>query len=530
MLIYANSFWVHLDPVTPDRLEHAVHKWLTGKVSDTPVLKTLLQAGSITNSLGWSVEASRAGELPQQDEIRGVFMLSHPDDKIADRQWNLRIGYRHLIQGKNSHVSVALETDETVMSSEKTPVVTRPGVVADIVKACGLLDDFPGSGVTPLSIENVPRVQSELFMNRWHAVVLVSPKSSTGRPMVNPLALADQLLGLANVYVIKNSEETFPIRDKLGRDLSVVDGAIRIIFPPNSSKECVSRLLTPWEISQKTQSRGRRAVSLERWLLFLVTTALSKTHLMGEIRAEHVSHFATEIEIKRLQQLGDSSAAALTEQLRAQKERIGQLEKEVAEVKKEREEYNSEWDKANNEVARLNAEVQNRDKIRGRLIREGKLKDNDFIPVSDLEDAVEKCRNHYEGKLIFAPNKASKLSENRFEALSEFETALTWLAGAFRDSRLKPGSMDFRKLELRLKEQLPDWFYEPHQSSSAKSGKSAKDYQCTYDGLTYDLDDHIGTGKSRREEETIRMCFAWCPKHKAVIIGYIGQHPRNTKT
>lgn len=499
-------------------------------MSDTPVLEDLLKTGLFTNTLGWSVEATRAGQLPEQDEIRGVFLLSHPDDKIPDRRWNLRVGYRHLFQGKNSHVSIALETDETVMTSDKTPVVTRPGVVGEIVQACGLLDDFPGSGPMPLSTENAHRVQRELFMNRWHVVVLVSPKSSSGRPMVNPVALADQLLGLANVYVIENSQETFPIRDVLGRDLSVVDGAIRVIFPPASPTQCQSRLLTPWEIGLKAQSRGGRPVSLERWLLFLVTTAVSRVHLRGEIRAEHVSQWATEIEIQRLQQQGESSAFALAKQVEAQKECIEQLQKEIFAAKTERDEYNAEWDKAIERLDQLQAELLKMDKIRARLIREGRLEEYDFVPVSDLEDAVDKARVQYEGTLIFALNSASKLRENRFEALSEFELALAWLAGAFRESRQNPGKTDFRKLEESLRTQLSDWFYEPHQSGTAKSGKSGKDYRCTYDRIHFDLDDHIGTGKSRREEETIRICFTWSPNHKAVIIGYIGQHPRNSKT
>jgi hypothetical protein len=42
--------------------------------------------------------------------------------------------------------------------------------------------------------------------------------------------------------------------------------------------------------------------------------------------------------------------------------------------------------------------------------------------------------------------------------------------------------------------------------------------------------EHIGTGKSKRPEETIRIAFKWLESEEKVLIGYIGQHQRTTTT
>jgi hypothetical protein len=41
---------------------------------------------------------------------------------------------------------------------------------------------------------------------------------------------------------------------------------------------------------------------------------------------------------------------------------------------------------------------------------------------------------------------------------------------------------------------------------------------------------HIGAGKSRKPEETIRIGYDWDPDRKLAVIGYIGQHQKNRLT
>ena len=45
-----------------------------------------------------------------------------------------------------------------------------------------------------------------------------------------------------------------------------------------------------------------------------------------------------------------------------------------------------------------------------------------------------------------------------------------------------------------------------------------------------EIREHIGRGPSTRPEETIRIAFAWDKDQKKVVIGYIGQHQKNTKS
>ncbi len=80
-----------------------------------------------------------------------------------------------------------------------------------------------------------------------------------------------------------------------------------------------------------------------------------------------------------------------------------------------------------------------------------------------------------------------------------------------------------------IADNIPGWDFSAHQSDAA-TGRFKEWYECNWEGRTYSVTDHVGTGISKRPEETIRIAFAWDKGRKIIVIGYIGQHQKNTKS
>ena len=148
--------------------------------------------------------------------------------------------------------------------------------------------------------------------------------------------------------------------------------------------------------------------------------------------------------------------------------------------------------------------------------------------VRSVQEAFEKAKRDYPDKLLVKLNNHSKWKEkeNNFEKPDEVLKALEWLAIIYRDARMNgaPNS----NLDESLRQTCSTWFYSANQSEFALR-ESPGWYTTIVNNKTYDLEPHIGTGKSRDERHTIRIAFAWDPELKKVVVGFVGQHQRTPK-
>ena len=148
--------------------------------------------------------------------------------------------------------------------------------------------------------------------------------------------------------------------------------------------------------------------------------------------------------------------------------------------------------------------------------------------VRSVQEAFEKAKRDYSDKLLVKLNNHSKWKEkeNNFEKPDEVLKALEWLAVIYRDARMN-GALN-PNLDESLRQTCSNWFYSANQSEFALR-ESPGWYTTIVNNKTYDLEPHIGTGKSRDERHTIRIAFGWDPKLKKVIIGFVGQHQHTPK-
>jgi hypothetical protein len=149
------------------------------------------------------------------------------------------------------------------------------------------------------------------------------------------------------------------------------------------------------------------------------------------------------------------------------------------------------------------------------------------IPPKTVAEAVEQAKGLYADRLVFALNAKSEVDGNPFDEPEEFFQALSWLANDYHDSKTgkKPGTTP----NDSIKKTLHDWFYSGGQSDHTV-GQYREWYCCKFEGRTWELGEHVGTGTSRDARHTIRIGFTWDKAGQRVIIGYIGQHQRNRRT
>lgn len=148
--------------------------------------------------------------------------------------------------------------------------------------------------------------------------------------------------------------------------------------------------------------------------------------------------------------------------------------------------------------------------------------------VRSVQEAFEIAEHDYPDKLLVKLNNHSKWKEkaNNFEKPDEVLKALEWLAVIYRDARMNGASNP--NLDESLRQTCSNWFYSANQSEFALREFPGW-YKTIVNNKTYDLEPHIGTGKSRDERHTIRIAFAWDAELKKVVVGFVGQHQHTPK-
>ncbi len=113
----------------------------------------------------------------------------------------------------------------------KPPLVIRHLIDSDELVAVDGLEPLR-TGSAALEAENVDRFVSNLLLTerRRLPVIAISEAPGTATALVNPERLADDLMGIAHVWLIPG-DVSWALSERLSRRLSVYNGAIRIWWP-----------------------------------------------------------------------------------------------------------------------------------------------------------------------------------------------------------------------------------------------------------------------------------------------------------
>lgn len=162
-----------------------------------------------------------------------LLTLEHPDRQLHGRVWRTELTLAS--DGATTECSLVLytRTTEFGIAPPHTAQIHTPRLLRTIIER---YDTFIGK--EPISRQvlyadehNIDDLVAILENpKRRVPVVLVSHEARTGEVLIDPMTLADRLLGHARIIVITPAG-SYALSDRVGRTLSCFDGGVRVYWP-----------------------------------------------------------------------------------------------------------------------------------------------------------------------------------------------------------------------------------------------------------------------------------------------------------
>lgn len=478
----------------------------------------------VSGSVGGSISG-----LPQGHAINTIstshdnhhawgLVFRHPDHADPNLHWQTEVAVGADAGGK-TYFSCSLllgRSDGNYAPSNRSP--SRPRIVTQV------LNRFPCFGAFKLTAKPIllPGTAQDADTmlglledkSRTHPVVFVSCHEQSESHLINVSKLADLLGGLAHVVVAKDADANRLFNERLALRLSCFAGAIRLYWPgfARSSHGWQHPLLTTEQVvEQDARSTGLTSATLLR---DIADVAVFNLH----------SHFYT---WERVQELDRRRAIAEAIASNQQSELLKLYEEDNLELNARVKQLETELAASVEELHQQRSLAESFRLALEQRKTAGPTSVEDALPPSSVREAVERAEKKYADRLVFCPNSKSEHKNSAFESPDEVFDVFDWLATCYFDART--GQRRCPRLDHELSQTLPGWDYSAKQSETTL-GANAEWYHCTWDGRRYEISEHVRYGTSRREQEAIRIAFAWDSERQRVVIGYIGQHQKNTKS
>jgi hypothetical protein len=467
-----------------------------------------LPKGHSVDSLACEYEGERAW---------GV-LFRHIDSDDDNLSWDTELSIYRTAKGKTFFACSTLlgRNDGAFTPSYRKPA--RPRIVRDVLQQFGGFGAFKLVG-KPLLVSGSPDKISELgrfleLTERSHPVVFVSMHEQSKSHIVNFEKLSDLLGGLAHVVVAKDIEANRLLNQWLPFRLACFAGAIRIYWPGFKRSAPGSRHPL-WTTERILELETRRSGQIAETIL-------------GEIAEVTVFNIHENFFTwARLQELDRKRAISTAISANKQVELLRLYEEDNTSLINRLRDMQNTLATSAEEIHRCRSLAETyRIALEGRK-NNADISAGDSLSPSSVREAVERAQRKYADRLVFALNSKSEERDSSFRFPDQVFDVLDWLASFYFEARA--GRQRCPRLDNELAEILPGWGYSAHQSEVSK-GTNPEWYQCTWDGRRYEIEEHVGYGTSRRPEEAIRIAFAWDSIRERIVIGYIGQHQKSTKS
>lgn len=530
MLIYVNQIKINGNCALDDALK-TVAGWLK------ELTKRHFTVEELKTSDDYIIgrQKVRTYSASQVEPFLYSILFSNPDSEVYGRQWITEIGIR--VESDGVIFTTLLETSD--ISTQVTDITqsSRPKVIKYLQSNCSISKDTVGLGLK--NISNDEEIFKALLAElerpeRKSPVVLVSCDSS-GKPLINPRNLQEQLIGLAQVVVCDKSVDSWDMERVLGRRYSAWGGAINVIFPIGNRSVCPRRLLLI-EHLEDLKSNGK----------YLIGELLSIiTHTTNGYRKR--LHFSpTDVRAKRqkdqreflkrkyadFQRSGDYE-----ELLNEAFEQIDLYDGTIESLKDEHRQIVDSFEMEKMELEEKNELLIEEIKSNSYTILElkrqlgsvsagGEILDAELIKILSealsCDPSPEQCLKLVEviypsRILVLNSALASAMNSISFKQGRKLIGLLFKLATEYIDILTHGG--DSKAKDIFGKS------YSANESETVeKSPELSKLRKFTYNGEDIYMFKHLRIGVTDNIAETIRVHFHWDSKKSKIIIGYCGPH------
>jgi hypothetical protein len=492
----------------------------------------------------WKVDVMPPFDGNRLDPINGHWVMSdhecheecelvslewgHPDDRDDSMAWVTSCVFARKCDAVHAAISIRLSSARFIVRPTRY-ALGRPKVVSDVLTAFSCTiggQDVPITHTTLHAPDVAGFVDNALVSkDRVLPVVLVSPDVWTEKPIVNTAVLQTTLLGLAQVVLLVDKWAAFKLTDKIGRELTCFDGAVRIYWPGFQPTDLP--FIHPLYLARSIKYHRNHGHELKSHL-FRMFAGMSAFRA-GELGPIREVRRYIEVERERhLQRLRDEVKAGtakqddLIAQIERQKAAIDDLEFRNLELEEKVQQLNRDLYAAQQNVVLISQQL-------------GAAQDQDFLPDNPLTveqefetvaDAIKSAKVKFPNTLVFldsALDQATKCPFKDPDSVFGLFAALDELVKKWRTDG---------QIGTTWKEALiaKGFDYKPDISSTCKQKKLVTDYRFNYNGHSVIVGEHVTKGVGQDPQKCMSVHWHRDNKKKVLVIGRCGKHGRNTLT
>lgn len=465
-----------------------------------------------------------SGSLITSSEGDSVWQLDWDYPDPLDETMQLEVDVSIASTPDRHQFSLSLARESTSFRVAPSPFeVKRPYLVYQVARdyRC-VIDGKPVEPVaTALDATSIPRFVRDELLSKSRAlpiVLLTRPNLGLEFP-VNPNQLADQLSGLAHVYVIPDRTATYVLTDNVGRELGCFDGGVRVYWPGLALDGNPRN--HPLYLAASIERIRAEGKSLESVLLNRLAAAASLRFGSPPV--------ATRIQ----REAADESERKVTEELDGLRSKLGQqgVSKETLLERLHALEFLDR--ERSKRVRSLEAEVRRLQSSRSGGRTGGPTEVEPAQPeageagyhepqVRSVVEAVTRGRTDFEDYLEFlrsaiesAERSRSRRSRDVYRALEAIrEVAYDYFVG--EDARTGLGEPLERAFRRR-------GFHFKPKDSATTTGKFGAQRTFQYDGKPTLFEMHLTIGGGDRQDP-VQVYFLIDPAKRKFVIGYCGMH------
>ena len=530
MLIYVNQIKVNGSNALDDTLR-TVAGWLKELTKRHFTLEEL----KMSEDYIIGRQKVRTYNASQAEPFLYSILFSNPDSGVHGRQWVTEIGIR--VESDGVLFTTLLETSDISTQVTDIPQSSRPKVVKYLQNNCNISKDTIG-----LNLKNISN-DEEFFRallaelerpERNHPVVLVSCDSS-GKPLLNPRSLQEQLIGLAQVVVCDQSVDSWEMVRALSRRYSAWGGAINVIFPIGTRSVCPRRLL----LAEHLEELKNNDIYLIGEILSIITHTTNgyrkRLHFSPvDVRAKRQKDHREFLKKKysELQQSGEYE-----ELLNEAFEQIDSYDSTIEALKNEHQQIIDSFEmkkmELEDENESLTEEVRSNSYTISELKRQlGSANSGDQVIDAELiqvlsealtyDPSPEQClmlvKAIYPSRIIVLDSAlASARDSISFRQGRKLMGLLFKLATEYIDALSQGG--DSKAKDIFGKS------YSANESETVeRSPELSKFRKFVYNGVGTYMFKHLKIGVADNIAETIRVHFHWDSEKSTIVIGYCGHH------
>lgn len=436
-----------------------------------------------------------------------------PDKDVAQRVWTAEVVIATV---SLQHIFLSLRL---ILSSPETtpPIIPAvPKFIGEIATLTGLFRSLDQIHSTPWIVQDDADAEElidalvDTERQLPHIVVSLMDEQSAGNaPQLNARALARATVGLAKVVILPNAF-TKKLIERLGRRLSVYDGAIRVYLPGFTADS------SPYSRHQLLMSDRLRENKGPEKIASILRKLVADDSVRRLRLGREVVTFATirEMSLKsNLDKLKNEGATDI-EQLAAANKQIEKLRDDLRKANDAEQwlsdEHQLAEERAANAEAQVNAASYRIQQLLQQIKSSGENPDANIPLPESWTDFADWCDQNLVGRVLLTPRARREIKNPQYQDVQLAAKCLLWLANDYHERRLSGGDGDLR---------VPI-------AEGIKNDRCGSDsFKTQWRGTNVDVEWHIKSGgNTRNPARCLRIYYFWDETNMQVIIASMPAH------